>query len=192
MSVLCQQVDLNNKSVIKTIKKMLYEYLTEIGIAEDAPKRHFIPNIEIIYRPPNSIFSITENGNILGFVFLKEIAPSIGEVKHLYVAKHARGRKLGELLLRTATNHGLAVFKRLRLDSQHSLVAAIALYRKLGFYEIERYNDNPHAQVFFEIGSSPHNVKIRAYQTADAKALAAIYYHTIHTVNACDYTEEQV
>ena len=35
-------------------------------------------------------------------------------------------------------------------------------------------------------------VTIRKYKTADAQALASIYYHTIHNINIRDYTEEQV
>lgn len=33
---------------------------------------------------------------------------------------------------------------------------------------------------------------VRRYQDGDAKFLSEIYYHTIHTVNAKDYTKEQV
>lgn len=33
---------------------------------------------------------------------------------------------------------------------------------------------------------------IRAYQPEDCKYLAELFYHTVHTVNAKDYTEEQL
>lgn len=36
------------------------------------------------------------------------------------------------------------------------------------------------------------SIHIRTYKTADARALADIYYHTIHQVNIRDYTETQV
>lgn len=35
-------------------------------------------------------------------------------------------------------------------------------------------------------------MEIRKYQQSDCKILAELFYHTIHTVNAKDYTEEQV
>jgi ribosomal protein S18 acetylase RimI-like enzyme len=41
-------------------------------------------------------------------------------------------------------------FSVLRLDTNKSLVEAQALYRKLGYQEIARYNDNPYASHFFE------------------------------------------
>lgn len=35
-------------------------------------------------------------------------------------------------------------------------------------------------------------MKIRKYQLSDCKALADLFYHTVHTVNAKDYTKEQL
>ncbi len=35
-------------------------------------------------------------------------------------------------------------------------------------------------------------IKIKKYQENDAKFLAEIYYHTIHNINICDYSKEQV
>jgi hypothetical protein len=37
-----------------------------------------------------------------------------------------------------------------RLDTNGALTEAIALYARSGYAEIERYNDNPYAQRFFE------------------------------------------
>lgn len=35
-------------------------------------------------------------------------------------------------------------------------------------------------------------MKIRAYQSADCKELTGLFYHTVHTINARDYTKEQL
>lgn len=35
-------------------------------------------------------------------------------------------------------------------------------------------------------------MKIRNYKPSDCKEMAELFYHTIHTVNAKDYTEEQL
>lgn len=37
-----------------------------------------------------------------------------------------------------------------------------------------------------------NTIKIRRYQTDDAESLCQIYYNTIHSINAKDYSEEQV
>lgn len=35
-------------------------------------------------------------------------------------------------------------------------------------------------------------MKIRKYQSSDCKSLADLFYHTVHTINAKDYTKEQL
>ncbi len=37
-----------------------------------------------------------------------------------------------------------------RLDTSDHLTAAIALYRRAGYTEVAAYNDNPHADLWFE------------------------------------------
>ncbi len=36
------------------------------------------------------------------------------------------------------------------------------------------------------------NIEIRTYNSADAEAIAKIFYNTIHSINILDYSEEQV
>ena len=36
------------------------------------------------------------------------------------------------------------------------------------------------------------NWKLRSYRPADCQVLADLFYETVHTVNAGDYTEEQL
>ena len=35
-------------------------------------------------------------------------------------------------------------------------------------------------------------MKIRKYQTSDCEEIGELFYHTVHTVNAKDYTKEQL
>jgi ribosomal protein S18 acetylase RimI-like enzyme len=68
------------------------------------------------------------------------------EVKHLFLQPHTRGRRWGRLLLaeleRRARQFGA---EELVLDTNSSLEAAAALYRKAGYVDIPPYNDNPNA-----------------------------------------------
>ena len=68
------------------------------------------------------------------------------EVKHLFLQPHTRGRRWGQALLteleRRAREFGA---EELVLDTNASLEAAGALYRKSGFEDTEPYNDNPNA-----------------------------------------------
>jgi DNA-binding MarR family transcriptional regulator/GNAT superfamily N-acetyltransferase len=86
-----------------------------------------------------------------GCVVLRRLAsiPHAGECKRLYVRPEARGRGIAENLMDAleafAWHQGM---RWIYLDSYDDLKAAIGLYRKRGYVECERYNDNPQATVF--------------------------------------------
>jgi len=69
----------------------------------------------------------------------------------MWVARRARGRGLGRRLLGELEHHArergaVAV----RLDTNRALAEAIALYRSAGYVEVERFNDDPYAEAWFE------------------------------------------
>jgi len=82
---------------------------------------------------------------------LQTIAPGVGEVKRVWVDGACRGAGLGSRVVRHL--EGLALERGLgtvRLDSNGTLVEAIAMYERMGYTPIDRYNDNPYAEVFLE------------------------------------------
>ena len=76
---------------------------------------------------------------------------ALAELKRMWVAPEARGLGLGRRLLQKlehdARNRGVKV---LRLETNRTLKAAIALYRKNGYREVEAFNDEPYAHHWFE------------------------------------------
>lgn len=89
-------------------------------------------------------------GKPVGAVALKKHDALVCEMKRLYVLPEAQGtgagRKLCERLIKEARSLG---YKTMLLDSLKRLEAAVALYRKLGFEEIEPYNFNPEDDVIY-------------------------------------------
>ncbi len=72
------------------------------------------------------------------------------EVKRVWVAPSARGLGLGRRIMAELEDRARAAGVRtLRLDTNGNLTEAIGLYRKLGYREVERYNDNPYAHHWF-------------------------------------------
>lgn len=73
------------------------------------------------------------------------------ELKRMWVAPQARGLGLGRRLLaeleRLALEHGV---RTLRLETNKSLVEAIALYRSSGWREVDAFNDERYAHHWFE------------------------------------------
>lgn len=82
---------------------------------------------------------------------LASVGDGVVEVKRMWVDPGWRGAGLGSRMLRhlesLAAEGGAA---RIVLDTNATLVEAIAMYERHGYRQTERYNDNPHAQAWFE------------------------------------------
>lgn len=91
------------------------------------------------------------HGRAVGCGALKPLDASTAEIKRMWVSPYARGlgiaRRLLEALEKEARQSGM---KRVVLDTNRSLLEAQAMYRKAGYREIERYNENSYADFFFE------------------------------------------
>lgn len=72
------------------------------------------------------------------------------EVKRVWAAPSVRGLGLGRRIMAELEERArVAGVRALRLDTNGNLTEAIGLYRKLGYHEIDRYNDNPYAHHWF-------------------------------------------
>lgn len=82
---------------------------------------------------------------------VQRIAPGVGEIKRMWVDDAWRGAGLGSRMLRRLEDDVRALgYDVVRLDTNRSLREAVAMYGRAGYREIERYNDNPYAEAFFE------------------------------------------
>jgi DNA-binding MarR family transcriptional regulator/GNAT superfamily N-acetyltransferase len=102
--------------------------------------------------PPGGVFVLARlDGEAVGCGGLKRIDEATGEIKRVWTAPKARGMGVARRMLRAleaaARDMGS---NRLRLDTNRALTEAHALYRKEGFREIARFNDNPYANHWFE------------------------------------------
>jgi len=74
-----------------------------------------------------------------------------GEVKRVWVDPAARGLRLASRMMNEIETQARSLgFETLRLDTNSALPEALALYRKLGWSEIARFNDDPYPDAFFE------------------------------------------
>lgn len=98
------------------------------------------------YAPPNGrlLLAISSN-HAAGCIALRKIAPSICEMKRLYVRPKDRGKSLGYLLVERLIAEAREIgYERMRLDTVAAeMKDAIALYRRMGFREIEPYSSIP-------------------------------------------------
>lgn len=85
-----------------------------------------------------------------GCGFLQWADQSVGELKRMWVAPHARGRGIARGILQVLEQAARdAVLAAVRLDTNRVLTEAHALYRSAGYAEIARYSDNPYAHHWF-------------------------------------------
>jgi DNA-binding MarR family transcriptional regulator/GNAT superfamily N-acetyltransferase len=102
--------------------------------------------------PPGGCFVVARlEGAAVGCGGVKRIDEKTAMIKRIWTAPSARGLGVARRVLRTlegaARHAGVTI---LRLDTNRALKEAHALYRKEGFTEIPRFNDNPYAHHWFE------------------------------------------
>ncbi|SEB74973.1 bifunctional helix-turn-helix transcriptional regulator/GNAT family N-acetyltransferase [Bradyrhizobium erythrophlei] len=109
------------------------------------------PDAKDMVRPRGSFVVAMSDGLPIGCVGLKGSSNEFAEIKRLWVAPSARGLGLGRRLMdaaeKAARELGIVV---LRLDTNSALAEAGQLYRRTGWTEIPRFNDDPYPDLFFE------------------------------------------
>ena len=98
------------------------------------------------YAPPGGRLLLAEyRGQLAGCVALHQLGPGICEMKRLYLRPQFRGKGLGRVLAETVIAEGRAIgCRQMRLDTVEPVMPnAVAMYRRLGFKEIEPYCLNP-------------------------------------------------
>jgi DNA-binding MarR family transcriptional regulator/GNAT superfamily N-acetyltransferase len=109
------------------------------------------PDADDMIRPRGAFLVAMSDGLPIGCVGLKGSGGEVAEIKRLWVAPSARGLGLAKRFMTAAENiaRELSVTV-LRLDTNSALPEATQLYRGTGWNEIDRFNDDPYPDTFFE------------------------------------------
>lgn len=103
-------------------------------------------------RAPGGTFVLARSdGDVVACGGVQPLGEGIGEIKRMWVHDRWRGTGLGARMLRRLEDDAVALGHTVvRLDTNATLTDAIALYERTGYRSIERYNDNPYAERWFE------------------------------------------
>ena len=126
------------------------ECFAELGKKFEPDGRHeFYKSIDEHF---DGFWCLVDDGQVIGTVAIGKIDETTSELKALYVDSSYRGQGLGFKLLDHAVSFArTSGYKRVVLDSMSKYESAAKLYRRYGFNDINRYNDNAYADVFMEL-----------------------------------------
>jgi DNA-binding MarR family transcriptional regulator/GNAT superfamily N-acetyltransferase len=109
------------------------------------------PDAADMIAPRGAFLVALSDGMPLGCVGLKRHGRVTAEIKRLWVSPSARGLGIARGLMDAAENAARDLsIQLLRLDTNSALPEARQLYRSTGWIEIERFNDDPYPDLFFE------------------------------------------
>ena len=109
------------------------------------------PDAEDMVRPRGVFLLAISDGVPIGCVGLKGTGGEVAEIKRLWISQTARGFGIARRLMRAVETVARELSVRtLRLDTNSALPEALNLYRTSGWAEIDRFNEDPYPDHFFE------------------------------------------
>jgi ribosomal protein S18 acetylase RimI-like enzyme len=130
------------------------QYFDELDerIAGGFDRTGAVDSAVLAYGPPHGAFLLARrDGEVVGCGAVQHLDDETAEIKRMWVSPTARGQGLGRRLLAALEAEAARSGRtRVVLDTNGALTEAIAMYRHAGYTAIEPYNDNPHAEHWFE------------------------------------------
>lgn len=136
-----------NKAYQSRLIEFLEQCLPESGRNLDINGRHSCyKDVKKYYK---EFWCMFDGEKIIGVVAVKELGNKNCELKSLYLLERYHGLGYGKCLLQKGIEYAKEQgYEKMYLDSLSTSKKALALYRKSGFVETERYNENERAEVF--------------------------------------------
>jgi putative acetyltransferase len=138
---------------IARVRELFLEYAQSLGFSlcfQSFDKE--LAELPGKYAPPAGRLFLAEfEGQAAGCGALHKLEDGICEMKRLYLRPQFRGKGLGRTLTDHIISEARAIgYRAMRLDTvETAMKDAVALYRRMGFREIQPYCDNPIASALY-------------------------------------------
>ncbi|MEJ7654474.1 MAG: GNAT family N-acetyltransferase [Chloroflexia bacterium] len=152
----------------QVVREVLYN---EYGYPPRPARDFDVDDLGAHYSPPESLLLVALDGErVVGTAATHGLSRAECEVRRMFILPEYRGAGLGaEMLTRLLDFAEKRGYERVLLDTAVQMTRALALYRRFGFVEIPRYNDNVNAEVFMEKRLGGHAEVGAANDADDAK-----------------------
>ena len=140
---------------IESARTLFEEYAASLGFSlcfQNFDQE--LKNLPGAYAPPDGrLLLATEDDQLAGCIALRKLEPRICEMKRLYVRPTHRATGLGRVLTAAIIDEARKLgYTHMRLDTLPGRMdKAIALYRSIGFVEIEPYYTSVEGAKFMEL-----------------------------------------
>ncbi len=138
---------------IEQARELFLEYATSLGFSLCFQQfDQEMASLPGAYAPPKGrLLLARDDDRAAGCVALRPLEESVCEMKRLYVRPDYRGHGLGRTLVDMVLAEARAIgYERTRLNTVEPVMrSAVALYRGLGFREIEAYGEHPIAGTLY-------------------------------------------
>lgn len=140
-------VEAKNEEDYTLAASLFREYAAQLSV--DLAFQHFseeLFNIREQYGRPDGLVVLAYAGpdKLCGCFAIRKLEQEVCELKRMFLRKEYRGQGYGRKLLDSALQQGRELgYQKMRLDTLPEMQQAIALYLKMGFYDIPAYRYNP-------------------------------------------------
>ncbi len=128
---------------------------TAVGIPYSPKDRHIdIADVDSHYMKNGCFWCLQDNDDVIGTIAIRMLdnVNGVVELKRMFVLPEYQGNGYGRMLLEYAVSYAQEKnYRKMCLDTRKQFSAAQHLYRSVGFKETDKYNDNQHAELYFEL-----------------------------------------
>ena len=141
--------------MLEQVNDFFKQCFSAVGIPYSPKDRHAdVANVESHYMKNGCFWCLIDDNDVIGTIAIRKIDNTnrIAELKRMFVLPEFQGNGYGRLLLEHAEKCAQEQeYQKICLDTRKQFSVAQHLYRSVGFRETERYNDNEHAELYFEL-----------------------------------------